>query len=127
MQGFTNETEMVDTYTLFQAQDPLISALAVVFEEYKQDTIKYKIRHSWKIPSNLHQTIMGEHLGDTATVYFAMIPFVQVQMCVDEAFINHVKHNDSMSNIKVLQVFNKNTEICANNLQLRNIGKHMCM
>lgn len=102
MQSFSNETEMIDTYTLYQAQDPLISVVAVVFERYKQNHIKYKIRHSWNIPSNLFQTVDVEHLTATPTVYFAMIPFVQLQMCLDEAFINQ-KAPGSMSNIKVLQ------------------------
>lgn len=103
MQSFKNETHMVNTYTLLQAQEPLISVVAVIFEQYEEEKIKYKIRHSWKIPYNLYQTTMSEHLTATPTVYFEMIPFIQVQMCVDEALINQ-KVPDSMSNIQVLEV-----------------------
>lgn len=101
---------MINTYTLIQAEDPLISVLAVVFENYKEKTIKYKIRHSWKITNDLYQTIMGEHLSTTSTLYYDMIPFTQVQMCVDEALINKTVPG-SMSNIKVQQVFRRNINI----------------
>ncbi|XP_011141339.1 ATP-binding cassette sub-family A member 1 [Harpegnathos saltator] len=100
MQGFSNETEMEDIYTLSQAQDPLISVLAVVFEQYKENTIKYKIRHSWKIPYTLYRTVASENIATTPTIYFSMMPFVQVQMCVDETLINQIVP-DSMFNVKL--------------------------
>ncbi|XP_011879850.1 PREDICTED: retinal-specific ATP-binding cassette transporter-like [Vollenhovia emeryi] len=88
MEGFTNETEMVDHYTLSQAKDPILSVVAVVFEQYNEPAVKYKIRHSWKIPNNLYQSaVQGEHLSSSPTMYYDMIPFMQVQSCVDKAFI----------------------------------------
>ncbi|XP_011644080.1 retinal-specific ATP-binding cassette transporter-like [Pogonomyrmex barbatus] len=99
--GFANETEMVNTYTLAQAKDPIISVVAVVFEQYNKPTIKYKIRHSWKIPYALYQNILhGEHISSSPTIYFDMIPFAQVQICVDGALINQTVPG-SMSNIKM--------------------------
>ncbi|XP_014485767.1 PREDICTED: ATP-binding cassette sub-family A member 1-like [Dinoponera quadriceps] len=100
VKGFSNETEMVDTYTLVQAENPLMTVMAVVFEQYEGRNMKYKIRHSWKVPYNLFQTFEGEHLGATPTAYFDLIPFAQIQMCVDEALINQ-KIPDYMSNIKM--------------------------
>lgn len=100
MKGFTNETEMVNDYTFSQAQNPIVSVVAVVFEQYNEPAIKYKLRHSWKIPNTLYQTIAkGEHISTSPTIYFNMIPFTQVQMCVDEALIKQAAPN---SNIKVL-------------------------
>lgn len=98
--GFVNETEMVNAYTFSQAQNPILSAVGVVFEQYNEAIIKYKIRHSWKIPNNLYQTaLQGEHLSSSPTMYFNMIPFTQVQICVDEVLINEAAPN---SNVKVL-------------------------
>lgn len=98
--GFDNETEMVNTYTLSQAQNPIVSVVAVVFEQYNDPAIKYKIRHSWKILNTLYQsTAKGEHISTSPTIYFEMIPFTQVQMCVDEALIKQAAPD---SNVKVL-------------------------
>lgn len=99
MMGFVNETEMVNAYTISQAQNPILSAVAVVFEQYNEATIKYKIRHSWNIPNNLYQTTLDAHLSSSPSMYFSMIPFTQVQMCVDEILINEAAPG---SNIKVL-------------------------
>lgn len=101
MKGFSNETEMTDAYVLSQTRNPILSVVAIVFEQYNKSTIKYKIRHSWNIPYDLYQTVLGEHMSTSPTMYFNMVPIVQVQMCVDKALINQVAAN-SMSNIKVL-------------------------
>ncbi|XP_029158875.1 LOW QUALITY PROTEIN: retinal-specific ATP-binding cassette transporter-like [Nylanderia fulva] len=100
IKSFSNETEMTDDYMRSQARNPILSVVAIVFEQYNTSTIKYKIRHSWKIPYDLYQTILGEHMSTSPTMYFDMIPIVQVQMCVDKALINQVAAN-SMSNIKM--------------------------
>lgn len=100
VQGFSLETEMVETYTLAQAKNPLRSVLAVVFERYNEETIEYKIRHSWNIPNTLYQNALDDHMSASPTIYFLFMPFVQVQICVDEALINQTVPG-SMSNIKV--------------------------
>jgi len=92
---------MINAYTISQGQNPILSVVAIVFEQYNKSTTKYKIRHSWEIPYDLYQTVLGEHMSTSSTMYFDMIPIVQVQMCVDEALINQAAAN-SMSNIKVL-------------------------
>ncbi|XP_012538072.1 phospholipid-transporting ATPase ABCA1 [Monomorium pharaonis] len=88
MIGFANETEMVDAYTIYQAKNPIVSTVAVVFEQYNKPAIKYKIRHSWKIPNNLYQTVAdGERMSSSPSIYFEIIPFTQVQICLDETLI----------------------------------------
>lgn len=101
MIGFANETEMVDAYAVFRAQNVLLSAIAIVFEQYNENDIRYKIRQSWKLPNNLYQSTMDEHLKLSPTLYFDIIPITQVQMCVDEALINQ-KAPGAMPDIKVL-------------------------
>jgi len=101
MIGFSNETEMEDAYIVAQAKNLQLSVIAIVFERYKKtDTIKYKIRHSEEIPYTLYQNVPGEHMRTSPTIYFDIIPIMQVQMCVDRALINQIAPN-SMSNIKV--------------------------
>lgn len=94
---------MTDYYMRSQARNPIpdFSVVAIVFEQYNTSTIKYKIRHSEEISYDLYQTALEEDMNITSTMYFDMIPIVQVQMCVDKALINQVAAN-SMSNIKVL-------------------------
>ncbi|XP_011251490.2 retinal-specific ATP-binding cassette transporter [Camponotus floridanus] len=101
VKDFSNETEMINAYTISEAESKIpLSVVAIVFEQYNKSTTKYKIRHSWKIPNDLYQTILGEHMSASPTMYFDMNPIVQVQMCVDEAIINQAATN-SMSNIKM--------------------------
>jgi len=100
MAGFTNETEMVNAYTFSQAKNPIISAVAIVLEQYNEPIIKYKLRHSWKIPNALYRSMsQNERISSTPTVYFEVIPFTQVQMCLDTVFIEQAAPN---SNVKVL-------------------------
>lgn len=103
MRSFFTETEMVDAYIVAQAKNVLLSALAIVFERYNGSNIQYKIRQSWKIPNNLYQDLLSEQFRLSPSIYFEMIPFVQVQMCVDEALINQTAPG-SMSNVKVLKI-----------------------
>lgn len=100
--GFANETEMVDAYTFSQAKNPIVSVVAVVFEQYDEPAIKYKMRHSWKIPNNLYQSVAdGERMSSSPSIYFEIIPFTQVQICLDEALIKQVAPD---SNVKVLYI-----------------------
>jgi len=93
---------MIDAYILAQAEDVLLSVVGIVFEKYNGTDIKYKLRQSWKIPDNLYQDVLDEQMSKMSpSVYFDVNPFVQVQMCVDQALISK-KAPDSMSNIKVL-------------------------
>ncbi|TGZ53371.1 phospholipid-transporting ATPase ABCA3 [Temnothorax longispinosus] len=99
MEGFVNETEMINTYTRSQAQNPIVSVVAVVFEQYNEPAIKYKIRHSWEIPNDLYQSVShGERISSSPTVYFDMIPFTQVQICLDEVLIKQAAPD---SNVKM--------------------------
>ncbi|KYN32310.1 ATP-binding cassette sub-family A member 3 [Trachymyrmex septentrionalis] len=99
MNSFANESEVVNVYTRSQAQNPILSAVAVIFKQYDQPTIKYKLRHSWKIPNSLYQNLLtGEHISASTSIYFEMMPFIQVQICLDEAFIKQVAPD---SNIKM--------------------------
>jgi len=101
MISFANETEMIDAYTTAQIKDELLSVMAVVFEQYNEPTIKYKLRHSFTIPNNLYQNVIeeGKELLSTST-YFKANPFTQVQICVDEALIKHAAPGSA--DIKVL-------------------------
>lgn len=93
---------MINNYTITQAQNRIpLSVVAIVFEQYNKSTTKYKIRHSLEISNDLYQTILGEHMSSSPTMYFDRDPIVQVQMCVDKALINQAAAN-SMLNIKVL-------------------------
>lgn len=98
MNGFANETEIINVYTQSQAQNPILSAIAVIFKQYDQPTIKYKLRHSWKIPNSLYQSLASESVTSSTSMYFEMMPFIQVQICLDEAFIKQVAPD---SNVKV--------------------------
>lgn len=100
LKGFSNESEMIDAYVSSQAKTPLQAVVAVVFEQYNNNTIKYKIRHSWEIQNNLYLSVFGEGFGPSSAIYFNPCPFVQVQMCTDRALINEIVLG-SMSKIKV--------------------------
>ncbi|XP_012054736.1 PREDICTED: ATP-binding cassette sub-family A member 1 [Atta cephalotes] len=99
MNGFANETEVENVYTRSQAQNPILSAVAVIFKQYDQPTIKYKLRHSWKIPNSLYQSLLeGERISASTSMYIDMMPFIQIQICLDEAFIKQITPR---SNIKM--------------------------
>ncbi|XP_011704819.1 PREDICTED: uncharacterized protein LOC105460070, partial [Wasmannia auropunctata] len=94
--GFTNETEMINAYIRAQAQDRFIT-VAVIFEQYNKHTLKYKLRHSRKIPNNLYQSALEIGLRSMSpTIYFEDIPLTQVQICVDEAFIKGAAANSKV-------------------------------
>ncbi|XP_011706309.1 PREDICTED: uncharacterized protein LOC105461509, partial [Wasmannia auropunctata] len=98
--GFTNETEMINTYVRDEDQMPYLNKVGVVFEQYNELTLKYKLRHSFSIPNDLYQSVLEM---DLESIMFQMLnayissSFVQVQICVDEAFIKEVAN----SNVKM--------------------------
>ncbi|XP_011705232.1 PREDICTED: uncharacterized protein LOC105460476, partial [Wasmannia auropunctata] len=99
IKGFTNETEMMNTYVRYQKQNPFLTVVGVVFEQYNKLTLKYKLRHSRTIPNNLYKSL-SEFINlwrMSPTIYFENIPLAQVQICVDEAFIKKTATN---SNVK---------------------------
>lgn len=79
---------MINAYTILQAEAPAVEVLGLVFEQYNTTDIKYKIRHPIDIPKTLFQNTF-----DQSTIYFNLVPFVQLQMCVDDSFINHTSHS----------------------------------
>ncbi|KAG7200279.1 hypothetical protein KM043_017746 [Ampulex compressa] len=87
--SFVTEEDMLNAYVLHEAEKPFSNVLAVEFQQYNGYDIKYKIRHSWKIPNLLYRNIQGEYMGTMTGIYFDLMPFIQLQMCVDESFINH--------------------------------------
>lgn len=99
--GFLTENDMINAYTMLQAKSPTTDVLALVFEQYNTTDIRYKIRHSFKIPNILFQNMFDQPHYNAHTIYLNTIPFVQLQICVDETFIQHVA-SQSMMDIKVL-------------------------
>ncbi|XP_011705056.1 PREDICTED: uncharacterized protein LOC105460311, partial [Wasmannia auropunctata] len=99
--GFTNETEMINTYLRSSNQKPLTIIVAgVVFEQYNEPTLKYKLRHRHPIPHDLYQSVSEMELNTRSPLkYFNWFsPLAQIQICVDEAFIKKVAPN---SNVKM--------------------------
>ncbi|XP_011706168.1 PREDICTED: uncharacterized protein LOC105461370, partial [Wasmannia auropunctata] len=92
--GFTDETEMLNTYVRNQARNPLFRIVGVIFEEYNELTLKYKLRHSFKIPNDLYQSILAMELESMLSFNTDYISFVEVQICVDEAFIKEVANSN---------------------------------
>ncbi|XP_076238688.1 ATP-binding cassette sub-family A member 17 isoform X2 [Calliopsis andreniformis] len=88
--GFSSEDDMIKAYTILQAKSPIIVVLAVVFEQYNTTEIRYKIRHSLHIPNMLFQNIFDQAMYNSYTIYLTATPFAQLQMCVDESFINQI-------------------------------------
>lgn len=97
--GFLTENDMINAYTMLQAKSLITNVLVLVFEQYNTTDIRYKIRHSFKIPNILFQNSDQPHYN-AHTIYLNTIPFVQLQICVDETFIHHMAH--PMMDIKVL-------------------------
>ncbi|XP_017755068.1 PREDICTED: ATP-binding cassette sub-family A member 1-like [Eufriesea mexicana] len=98
--GFSSEDNMIKAYTELQVKSPNIEVIGLVFEQYNTTDIRYKIRHTFKIPNVLFQNIFNELGWNSHAIYLSKVPFVQLQMCVDETFINH-KASNSMMNTKV--------------------------
>ncbi|XP_076288268.1 phospholipid-transporting ATPase ABCA3 isoform X2 [Lasioglossum baleicum] len=87
--GFSTEEEMIKRYTVAEAEHMNINVLGLVFEQYNTSDIRYKIRHAMTIPKMLFQNVFDERSFNTHSLYFIAIPFIQLQLCVDESLINH--------------------------------------
>ena len=98
--GFATEDDMIKAYTVLQAKSQTTQVLALVFEQYTTSDIRYKIRHPLKIPNMLFQNTLDQPSYNTHTIYLTAMPFVQLQMCVDESFINRVSSH-SINGTKV--------------------------
>lgn len=94
--GFLTENDMINAYTMLQAKSPTTDVLALVFEQYNTTDIRYKIRHSFKIPNILFQNMFDQPHYNAHTIYLNTIPFVQLQICVDETFIHHIASQPMM-------------------------------
>ncbi|KAK2576776.1 hypothetical protein KPH14_005420 [Odynerus spinipes] len=97
--GFTTEEEMVEDYLLKRLKDPLTDVLAIVFDTNpEQKHVKYKIRHSTEIPNALFTDI-------TYTIsefkYTDIVPFVQMQICIDNFFISKVLQFEQKPKISI--------------------------
>lgn len=103
--GFLTEDDMINAYTILQAKSPSVEVLGLVFEQYNTTDIKYKIRHAFKIPNVLFQNMFDQPTYDARALYVNAIPFVPLQMCVDEALIDRTVSHSSMD-WKVLHVYN---------------------
>ncbi|XP_053973007.1 retinal-specific phospholipid-transporting ATPase ABCA4-like isoform X1 [Hylaeus volcanicus] len=86
--GFSTEDDMIKAYTVLQAKTPTVIVLGLVFEKYNTTDIRYRIRHAFQIPEMLFQTIFDQGSFNSYNIYLNAIPFVQLQVCTDEAFIN---------------------------------------
>ncbi|XP_076395704.1 phospholipid-transporting ATPase ABCA3 isoform X2 [Megachile rotundata] len=85
--GFASEDDMINAYTILQVEAPHVNVLAVVFEQYNTTDIKYKIRHAIEIPNTLFYNTFEQRS------FYNAIPFIPLQICVDECFINHTSHS----------------------------------
>ncbi|XP_058807246.1 phospholipid-transporting ATPase ABCA1-like isoform X2 [Phymastichus coffea] len=98
--GFNTEEEMLRMYALYQTQSPINDVVAVVFnEDYVNVSTKhleYTIRSSYVLPNILYKT---DNQGPTSIsidqAFMDVIPFVQFQICLDEAFIKMKAPNPS--------------------------------
>ncbi|XP_031838095.1 ATP-binding cassette sub-family A member 17 isoform X1 [Nomia melanderi] len=86
--GFSSEDKMIKSYTVLEAKLPTIKMLALVFEQYNTSDIRYKIRHALNIPRILFENVLDKISYTSHSLYFHAIPFVQLQMCVDESIVN---------------------------------------
>ncbi|XP_008203603.1 phospholipid-transporting ATPase ABCA1 isoform X2 [Nasonia vitripennis] len=89
--GFNSEEELLKMYALYQTQDPINDIIAVVFDEkyanISSKHLSYTLRTAYVL-SNILYKIDTE--GPSITLDQALIeviPFVQLQLCLDESFI----------------------------------------
>ncbi|KOC60391.1 ABC transporter A family member 6 [Habropoda laboriosa] len=103
VKGFATENDMIMAYTILEVKSPTSEVLALVLEQYNTTDIRYKIRHAFKIPNILFQKMFDQPAYNAHTIYFNAIPFVQLQMCADETFINHTASHPMMDTKVSLQ------------------------
>lgn len=87
-------------YALYQTQSPTNDVVAVVFNDNYVNVstkhLEYTIRSSYVIPNILYKV---DNQGATSIsieqAFMDVIPFVQLQICLDEAFIKMKAPNPS--------------------------------
>lgn len=99
--GFATEEQMLETYLVEQIQEPLHEFLAIVIDKKQESRyFKYKIRHSTQISSELYTDMT---LSIPEHKYLKLVPFIQLQMCLDDSFIKNVANVSIMP--KVIKYF----------------------
>ena len=88
---------MLKEFALEKAENPFMNILAVVFKNPENlnstsKLLEYTIR-SEVVPKSLFETPMELISGIKA--FLETIPFTQVQMCLDESFLNKTVPNPS--------------------------------
>ncbi|CAL7939780.1 unnamed protein product [Xylocopa violacea] len=101
--GFATEDDMINSYIALQTEVSDTQVLALVFEQYNTTDIRYKIRHAFKIPTILFQNMFDGPGYNAHTVYLNVMPFLPLQMCVDETFINRAAPHPIMDTKVSLQ------------------------
>lgn len=86
-------------YALYQTQDPMNDIIAVVFDEkyanISSKHLSYTIRTPYVLPNILYKI---EDEGTSISLEQALIevvPFLQLQLCLDESFIKMKAPNPS--------------------------------
>ncbi|XP_046465259.1 phospholipid-transporting ATPase ABCA3 isoform X1 [Neodiprion pinetum] len=90
--GFDTESTMLEGYEAQQAQDLTISVLVVVFEGTVGDSVQNLV-YTMKTSRSLKSSLVDSDYGMPSTVADTLIdeiPFVALQMCVDDSFISRV-------------------------------------
>ncbi|XP_011496889.1 PREDICTED: ATP-binding cassette sub-family A member 1-like [Ceratosolen solmsi marchali] len=90
--GFYSKEEMLKMYALYQSQSPINNIIAVVFDDkyinVSTKHLEYTIRTSYAIPNVLYKI---ENQGPIKIAlehaFIDVIPFIQLQLCLDESFI----------------------------------------
>ncbi|XP_035743056.1 phospholipid-transporting ATPase ABCA1-like [Vespa mandarinia] len=95
--GFATEEQMLETYLIERIKEPLHEFLAIVIDQ-RQEHFKYKIRHSTQISSELY-TDMSYSISEDR--YLESVPFVQLQMCLDDSFMKNVENVSIMPKIHI--------------------------
>lgn len=90
--GFNSEEEMLKMYALYQTQDPTNDVIAVVFHDNNVNIsnkhLGYTIRTSYVIPNMLYKVETEQVMITLDQAFIEVIPFAQLQLCLDESFIN---------------------------------------
>ncbi|XP_014231053.1 ATP-binding cassette sub-family A member 3-like isoform X1 [Trichogramma pretiosum] len=89
--GFNSEEEMLQKYALYQTQSPSNDVVAIVFnKDHVNVTTKrldYAIRTFYSIPNILYKIEDENFSNSVKQIFNDIIPFTQIQLCLDEAFI----------------------------------------
>ncbi|XP_014205590.1 ATP-binding cassette sub-family A member 1-like [Copidosoma floridanum] len=96
--GFNTEEEMLKMYALYQTRSPTTDIMAVIFDQdhvnISTKHLGYTIRTPYVIPNILYKMEMQDPSKITIDQAFMdVIPFVQLQLCLDESFIKMKSSN----------------------------------